>query len=338
MAGLIKKQSLVDCFFMSEQFKILKVEKLPDSQASIVGELSLELLKASRADALKEINNRSNLPGFRPGHIPEETLVKTVGELKVLEEVAEVALGREYGNIVKVAQEKEKFTPMGRPTVAITKLAPGIPLEFKITLTLEPTFELPDYKKIAAEVAIEKIPDATDKEVDDVLEEIKKRDWKPELKEGEDLREKVKENIKLEKAFRNKEKHRLQIVENLVKATEVSIPPLLVEAELEKMIGQFKDDVLHHNLKWEDYLQNIKKTETEIRDEWREKARDRSKAELIVAKIAEVEKLEPQVPELEHESKHLLEHYPDADPLRLRIHVYQMLQNQKVLEFLESLK
>jgi FKBP-type peptidyl-prolyl cis-trans isomerase (trigger factor) len=322
---------------MSEAFKILKVEKLPDSQVAVTGELSLELLKASRTEALKEINNRSNLSGFRPGHIPEDTLVKTVGELKVLEEVAEVALGREYGNIIKAAQEKEKITPIGRPTVAITKLAPGIPLEFKITLTLEPAFELPDYKKVATEIELDKIPDATDKEIDDVLEEITKRDWKPELKEGEDLREKVKENIKLEKAFRNKEKHRLQIVEWLVKATEISIPPLLADAELEKMVGQFKDDVSRHGLKWEDYLKNIKKSEEEIREEWRDKARDRAKAELIVAKIAEAEKLEPKVEELESESKHLLEHYPDADPLRLRIHVYQMLQNQKVLEFLEGL-
>ncbi len=324
---------------MHTHFNILKVEKLPESEAAITGELTLEFLKECRAEALKELNNRSNIPGFRAGHIPEDVLVKNVGELKVLEEVAEVALGREYSHIVKAASEKERLSPIGRPTIAITKLAPGIPLEFKITVTLEPEFDLPDYKKIAKEVNVEtQSTEVTDKEVDDVVEEIKKRDWKPDVKEGEDLREKIKENITHEKEFRNKEKRRLAIVEGLVKAVEVKIPKLLVESELERMIGQFKDDISRRGFKWETYLESIKKTEGEIREEWQEKARDRAKAELVIAKIAEAEKLEPDVEALEKETKHLLSHHKDADPLRARIYVYQMMRNEKVLEFLETVK
>lgn len=316
-----------------KNFDKIKVETLADGEATITGELTLEGLSEARAEALKALNNRVEIAGFRKGNIPENVLVKNLGEMKVLEEVAEVALGKEYGNIIKQA----KLSVIGRPQVAITKLAPGIPLEFKINVTLEPEFALPDYRKIAQEVKAEKDLDVTDVEVDAVLEEIKKRGWDPKLEPGDDLRTKAKENILSEKKFRAKEVKRLTIVENLVKATDIKLPKLLVEGELDRMIAQFKDDVLTHGMKWDEYLKSIKKTEADIRVEWKEKAETRSKAEMIMQKIAETEKLEPTTEELEHETKHLLSHHPDADPLRLHVYVYQQLKNQKVFELLETL-
>lgn len=327
-----------------KHFDNLKVEKLPDSEAVITGELTLDVLKETRSEALKSLSERIEIPGFRKGNVPENILVKNLGEMKILEEVAEVALAHEYEAIMRESQKELKTSPIGRPHVAITKLAPGIPLEFKITVTLEPEFELPDYKKISKEIKTEDKLEVTDKEVDAVLEEINKQGWKPELKEGEDLRTKAKENILEEKKFRAKEKKRLMIVENIVKATDIKIPKLLIESELDRMVAQFKDDVTRHGMNlpagrqgWDDYMKSIKKTEEDLRDEWREKAKDRSKAELIMLKIAERELLEPTTEELEGETKHILSHHPDADTLRVRIFVYQQLKNQKVLEFLETL-
>lgn len=320
---------------MSKHFNNLKLEKLPDSSAVITGEITVEFLKECRSEALQSLGNRSSLPGFRPGHIPEEVLMKNIGEMPVLEETAEVALGREYGNIVR----EMKIVPVARPQVAITKLAPGIPLEFKITVAVEPEFTLPDYKKIAEEVAATKETlEITDKEIDDVVEEIKKQDLKTGLQEGEDLRGKVKENLLKEKEFRNAEKKRLTLVENLVKATEIPVPGALVNSEIEKMLLQFKDDVSRMGAKFDEYLKQVNKTEEEIKAEWQPKAVERVKAELIMAKIAQTEKLEPEPADLDHEAKHLLEHYPEADPLRVRLYLYGQMRNQKVLEFLEGKK
>ncbi|MBX4195908.1 hypothetical protein KW796_03090 [Candidatus Parcubacteria bacterium] len=311
----------------------LKVEKLPDSRAVVTGELTLEILSESRQSALKAINGRIKVPGFRAGNIPENVLVKQLGEMRILEEVAEVALAHAYGEIMREA----KLSPIGRPEVSITKLAPGIPLEFKIAVTLEPEFILPDYKKIAREsVKTEETLIITDAEIDAVLAEIMKQGWKPPTKEGEDIRETVKKNLMEEKKYRAKEKRRITIIEALVKAAEIKIPQLLIDAELDKMVAQFKDDVVRHGMKWDEYLSSIKKTESDIRAEWKEKAENRAKSELIIDKIAGAEKLEPKTEELEHEAKHLLSHHPDADPLRVRMYVYQMLRTQKVLEFLET--
>jgi len=318
-----------------KHFDNLKTKKLPDSEVEITGEITLSFLVECRTEALKELNNRSEIAGFRPGKIPEDVLIKKVGELGVIEESAEIAIGREYPNIIK----ELNVQAIGRPTISITKLAPGIPLEFKMITAVEPEFKLPDYKKIAKEIEHPAEENKVlDKEVQDVMAELKKHNIKPEIKSGEKLEDKIKENILMEKQLKSKEKKRLSIIDKLVKETEILVPKILIESELMKMMGQFKDDVSRAGLKWEDYLKTIKKDEQKIKDEWKDSALARAKAELIVGKVAIEEKIEPTETELEHETHHLLEHYKDADPLRVRVYVYTMMRNEKVLEFLENLK
>lgn len=318
---------------MSKHFSDITLKQLPNSEVEITGVITSEFVAECRKEAIKELNNKVNFPGFRPGHIPEDTLVKRLGEGAVLEEAAEIALGREFPSVMK---ESGAF-PIGRPTISIMKIAPGSPLEFKITTAVEPNFVLPDYKNLAKSVKLEKVEAATEKEIEDVKEEIKKQNLKPDLKEGEVLEDKIKENLLKEKEFRAKEKHRLQIIDALLKETKIEVPHVLIQSELEKMLGQFKDDVARVGLTWPDYLKSIKKTEEEIKTEWHSKAVDRARAELIVMKVSEKEKIEPDEKEVEHEATHLLEHYPEADPIRARIYIYTQMRNEKVFEYLENL-
>lgn len=317
----------------SKNFKITKTEKLPNSEALVTGEISLPFLVELRPEAIKHLGEHAKIPGFRPGKIPEDILVKNLGEMRILEEVAEIALAREFNNIVKEA----KLTSIGRPEISITKLAPEIPLEFSLKIYLEPEFKLSDYKKTAKSIKEEKLDTTNlDKEVADVVKEIEERKIKTDLKEGEKLEDMIKENLLKEKEHRAMEKRRLKILEELVKETKIELPKLLVDAELEKMLAQFKGDVEQAGIKWDEYIKQANKTEEEIKTEWRDKAEDRVKAELIIFKIAEAEKIEPTKEEVEHEATHLLEHYPDADPIRVRLYIYNSLRNQKVIEFLGS--
>ncbi|MCR4279414.1 MAG: hypothetical protein NUV78_01610 [Candidatus Zambryskibacteria bacterium] len=219
-----------------KNFKIEKVEKLPDSEAQILGEISLDFLTKCRKDALKHLNAHLDLPGFRKGMVPEDILVKTVGAGAVLEETAEVALGREYGNILKESELK----PITRPEIKITKLAPGIPLEFQITVATVPEFALPDYKKIASEV-----------------------------KETE------------------ADKKQAAILEALVKETKLELPKRFIDSESAHMMEHFKQDVDKAGIKWEEYLDKVKKTEDEVRESFKGQVTYRAKAELIIGKIAE---------------------------------------------------
>lgn len=287
-----------------KHFDHLKVER-KEGEASITGELTLEYLSEVRPAALKHLNEHVTIAGFRKGAVPDSILVKNLGEMRILEETAEMALSHAYGDIIR----ESKLSPLGRPHIAVTKLAPGIPLEFKITVILEPEFSLPDYKKLISAIGKEEEkPDA------------------PPTQAGKE-----------EDKFWAREKRRAAIMEALVKATEIKVPDLLVEYELDKMVNQFRSDLESHGTKWEEYLKTIKKSEEDLKKEWREGALNRAKAELIIVKISEAEGLEPTPEDIEKETKHVLSHHPDADPLRARIYVYQYLRTQKVLEFLETL-
>ncbi len=223
-----------------EKFKIEKIEKLPNSEALIKGEITLDFLNLCKKDATKHLNEHINLPGFRKGMVPEEILLKTVGEMAVLEETAEIAMSKAYGEIIL----ESKLRPITRPNISITKLAPGIPLEFKINLVLEPEFDLPDYKKIASETKDE-----------------------------------------------NAENRKLKILENIVKETKLVLPQKFVEAEAHHMLHHFKQDVDKAGIKWEAYLEQVKKTEEEVKNSFAEQIDNRTKAELIIGKIAEENKL-----------------------------------------------
>ncbi len=159
-----------------------------------------------------------------------------------------------------------------------------------------------------------------------------------DFKNVTDLRDKIKENLLADKKIRAKEKVRLAILEVLVEKTPMTVPELFIESELVKMIAQFKDDISRAGLTYDTYLEHIKKTEDDIRKEWRENAVKRAKTQLILGHVANTEKITPDEYVVKKEIDHILGHHKDADRFRVRMYVENMLTNEKVLEFLENQK
>lgn len=330
----------------------IKVKKLPNSEVEIEATLPYEELAKHRASAIKHLNEHIDLPGFRKGKIPENILVAKVGEQAIIEEAAEMAFGDIYSEILLT----EKIEALGRPNVSITKLAKDNPVEFKIKVSVMPRVLLGDFKKAAkkenskksAEIKVE------DKEIEDVINQIqnsRKGEAKEppvfddsfvktlgDFKDVTDFKVKAKESIFAEKVRKEKEKKRIEMAEEIIKSSEIEMPVILVESEVEKMWHQLSDDVTRMGLKVEDYLKHLKKTEEELRKEWRPDAEKRAKFQLILNQIAVEEKVKPDEKMVEEEVNHLIEHYPKADPIRARVYVETLLTNEKVFEFLEGLK
>jgi trigger factor len=97
-----------------------------------------------------------------------------------------------------------------------------------------------------------------------------------------------------------------------------------------------REDVVRFGVKYEDYLKQINKTEEELRKEFRDQATKRAKLQLTLNKIAADEKIEIDQAQVEQEMKHALEHFPDAKPELVRIHIETVLRNEKVLQLLEK--
>ncbi|MBN2093848.1 MAG: hypothetical protein JW740_00520 [Candidatus Zambryskibacteria bacterium] len=363
----------------------IKIEKLPKSEVKLEISLPAEFLDEARKKAIRKFCAELEVPGFRKGNVPENIAIEKVGENKILQEAVNILLQEHFPKVI----EQEKLDIIGRPNISITKLGLGSPTEFKVEFATLPVFKLPDYKEIAKKLRIannesrkEKKIEVTDKEVDDVLLQIRKNkahfDWHkshpeeksaqggsaldgghnhPEIRDEDlpplddklaeeagnfknldELKAKIKENIKFEKENKETEKLRAEIMEELLKATKIEVPDILIESEIDKALAQMKGDIGRIGVKFEDYLKQVKKTEEDLKKELSSSSEKKAGIQLIFNKIAEAEKLEPNKEILENEIKHLMEHYPDASEQNARIYVTTILLNQEVLKLLENQK
>ena len=345
-------------------YENLTIKELPNSEIEISAEIPLKQVEKYQQEVLKKINARVEIPGFRKGHTPDATLIRHIGEAQVMEEVAETAFSDSFRQIVLDKQ----LDIIGRPEVTITKLAPGNPIGFKIITALFPKFELPDYKTLAGQARAERkevLVEVTEAEVQETLRHFRlpageaggpavlEKEFE-KVKEPEPLTEetvkkfgfnsladfkgRIKEDLKKQKERRAAEEKRGALVEKIIAATTVPLPRVVVESELEKMLNQFKADIERRGMKLPDYLEKIKKTEEDLRREWRPDAEKRGKLQFILHAIAKQENIRPPETNIEQELAHLLEHQKDADPLRARLYIEQMLTNEAVFKFLESQK
>ena len=149
----------------------LKVKKLENSQVEMEGELSVSLVEKFEDKALGRLGADIELPGFRKGKVPRKMVKEKVGDVRVWVEAGELALEAEYSKII----ESSEVDVIGAPQVQITKLAPGNPLGFKITVGVMPVVKLPNYKKIAKGVVKELKDESfevTDKEIEDLMRQL----------------------------------------------------------------------------------------------------------------------------------------------------------------------
>lgn len=329
--------------------KTFSKKDLPHSEVELAGEIPYEAVTPYREHALKDIAEEIEMPGFRKGHVPHELVLKRIGEVAVLEEAVNHFVRDFYPELLDTL----KLDVVGRPNIAITKLAPSNPVGLRIVAALYPDISLPpDWKDTAKKIPLEPAESATDEEVTKTLEQLrqsrKKEDEVPELSDEfaksvgafetlDALKEQMKKGISEEKIRAARDKRRGKIIDTLLEKTSVDTPRIFIEAELDKIMSQMQDDVARFGVKYEDYLKQINKTEGQLREEFKAQAEKRAKLQLTLNKIAADEKVEAEKEAVEEEMKHALEHFPDARPELVRIHIETVLRNEKVLQLLENI-
>lgn len=157
-----------------------------------------------------------------------------------------------------------------------------------------------------------------------------------DFKTANELREKITNNLKKEKEIAERDKLRLAIAEEIISHSEGEMPEVLIESEMDKILYRLKSDIANMGFKFDDYLVQIKKTEDDLRKEWRPDAEKRAKLQIIIHTISEKEKLTPSKEEIDSEVKNIMETYKEADPTRAQAYVEQILENEKVFSFLEK--
>lgn len=350
----------------------ITINKLEKSEVEILGILEVAEFEKYEDKALEKLGERMELPGFRKGKAPVSMVKSNVNDMMLLEEMAELALNNAYPTIL----EENKIDAIGRPQIAITKIARGSDLEFKIHTAVLPEIKLPDYKSLAktqannpdfkkeivideaqvektildlrkmrAEQSIPKHEHEDNDAHDHTHAEIEEKDY-PLFDDAfaktfgdftaETLKEKIKANLKVEKDTEQKDKLRLAIIEDILKETKTEIPEILINSEIDKMLYRLEADINNMGFKFDEYLIQIKKTEDDLRKEWRDDAEKRAKLQMVIHSISEKENIKATEEELQKEVDNIINMYKDADPARARAYVENMLENEKVFQFLEN--
>ncbi len=333
---------------LSDIAKSFALKNLPESQVELTGEIPFEAIAPYRDGALKHIAEHIELPGFRPGKVPAEMALKKVGALAVLEEAVELFVKDFYIELI----EAHAVEAVGRPDIRVTKLAEGSPVGLTVVATVYPEVQLPkNWKTLHEKIALQPALPATDEEVDKTLEDLRQSRKKdgvvPELNDEfaksvgafeslEHLKEQVRKGIGEEKARQARDIRRGKLIEALLAEVTLAVPKIFVDSELEKIMSQMREDVKRFGMSFEDYLKKANNTEECVRIEFRDQAAKRAKLQLTLNKIATEEQLEADQTAVEAEMKHALQHFPEANPELVKIHIETVLKNELALKLLEG--
>lgn len=352
------------------------IKKLGKSEIEITGAIEALEFAKYEDKALERISERLELPGFRKGKAPSDVVKQNIKEMELLEEMAELALLDNYVKILEenkidaIGRPEIAITKIGKGSdlefKIITAVLPEIKLPDYKKIASEQTKKEEHKKEIKIEEKdIEKVIDdlrkmraeqsrpahehkdgESEEEHTKAHAEIPESEWPTfddefaksfgNFKTANELKEKIQNNMKLEKETEQKDKLRLAIVEEIVKQTEGEIPEILINGETDKIMYRLQADVTNAGFKFEDYLKQINKTEEDLRKEWRDEAEKRAKLQMIIHTIAEKENLKPTEEEIEKDVAQITQMYKEADPTRARAYVEQMLENEKVFAFLEK--
>jgi trigger factor len=348
-----------------------EVKKLPNSQAEITVTISHEKVAGYRAKSIAALANTVEIDGFRKGKVPESKIVEKIGETGLLAEMADNALTDLYPTII----EQAKVESIGRPSISITKLAPGNDVEYIITTDVMPTIELKDVEKLAKAKNSEALEiEITDEEIEKAIKEIRQmrahqqmhdegvdhHDHNhqniddadlPELTDEyvktlgafenvEDFKTKLKENMKKEKETHAHEKRRIEIIESIIDNGTFDIPESMVDFELNKMFEQFNYDLSMSGLKMEEYLGQIGKTPADMRTEWRDQAIKRVHMQMALEKIASDFNVKADQQKIDTQVAEIMEMYKGQAVQEENVIAYvtQTMTNAAVFDWLEGVK
>lgn len=158
------------------------------------------------------------------------------------------------------------------------------------------------------------------------------------------LQELLRHNLTEEAEKHAEQKYEIALLDTMVAQSEFEeIPEVLLNAERQKMFYELKSDLEHHGITIEKYLEDIKKTEQEMFEEFRAQAEKRAKAALVSRQIAKENNLTVDDAEIDKEIKTMEKIYKDNKEYMERLKLPEVrgaiamsVQNRKVVEWMKK--
>ena len=134
-----------------------------------------------------------------------------------------------------------------------------------------------------------------------------------------DLKKSIKEGLMQEKKQKEKERIRIELIEKVAEKSEMNIPEVLIDEEVEKIINEFKASIVNMGLDFDAYLKEIKKTVEELKKDQRNQAKKRVQIGLCLKEITKKENIDVSDEEIEVKINKDLKHYPNAEEVKKNV-------------------
>lgn len=158
------------------------------------------------------------------------------------------------------------------------------------------------------------------------------------------FRKSIREGMQKERREKKKDEQRTALMDALVEATEMDIPGILVDQEVDQMLANFEGQIQMMGTDMDTYLKQIKKTREDMKREWREQAEKRAVANFSFQEVAKEQEIKPDAKDVEEEMNKTLVRYRSMkdmekkiDMQRLYAYAQETLTRERVFEYLEKL-
>lgn len=229
--------------------------RLDDGTVQITVAIPTAQVETKRAEALKHLVENVEIPGFRKGKVPTDIASKHIDKQKLYEHTLQHLLTETYASVIK----EHSLNPIISPRFELLSMEDDKDWSVRVVTCELPRVELGNYKEaVSGSGKAQAI-------------------WTP----GKD---KKKPEITRE------EKEQLAI-KALFDSTDIKIPKIIIEDEVNHKLAQLLDQVQKLGLSIEQYLTSTGKTLEQIKADYSNQSADSLKLMLALNKIAEVEKI-----------------------------------------------
>ena len=223
-------------------------------------------------------------------------------------------------------------------------IAPGVSENIKgmkngekisFTLTLPLDWKEEEYQGKNAKFEVECV--SVQEKVLPKLDDKFLKELNPEIKDVKDFEKQLKEEISAENDYKYNMEVETEILENLLNKSKFHIAEIQIQRSADQIIEDRVRSVSQYNMKFEDYLKAINKTNEEFYKESLDTAELEIKRFLVIEEIIKIEKFSVDEKEILVEVEVIKQQYKDqqiADDETLKNYVRNNLQRKKCLEYL----
>lgn len=230
------------------------VAKSDDGTIQITYTIPFEKISKIKEQVALELSKDIELPGFRKGKAPLNKILENIPENTLLEKTLSKILPQLFANTIK----EQKIKPAIYPKFELVSAKENEDWQIRATTAEIPNIKLGNYK-------------------DKVNGALRSGGlWKPGDDKKKELSREEKEQV---------------VIKALLDNIKLEIPKVIIESEVNSRLSKLLEQIEKLGLNLDSYLSSINKTSEQLRTEYERQAKEAVALDLILAKIAQVEKI-----------------------------------------------